>query len=289
MTRDPSQSAAELSPSGVRSDPSDRPRGWVLSLFPGVDLLGRAFALEGWHVACGPDTVTGGDIRSFRGRPGAFDGIIGGPPCQDFSKLRRVAPSGHGVAMLREYLRVVLECQTTWWLLENVPGVPDVACPGYSVQRLDLTDLECGGVQRRLRHFQFGHQLGWILRPDRHVASRSRSHGRPVKAVLARDMAPSRSYAEICRRQGLPAPIALPGWSRTARVQAVGNGVPIAMGRTMARAAATAGPRDEQDCKCGCGRRVTPPAAHATAACRKREERKRKGGRPLVRAQVSPR
>lgn len=257
---------------------SPREPGWVLSLFPGVDLLGRAFAAEGWHVAAGPDTVTGGDVRQFRGRPGAFEGIIGGTPCQDFSRLRRTAPSGNGVAMIREFLRIVIECQTTWWLLENVPGVPDVGCPGYQVQRLDLTDLECGGVQRRLRHFQFGHRDGWIVRPERIAPGRVTRR----KAVLASDVAPSRSYAEICRRQGLARPIALPGWSRTARVQAVGNGVPIAMGRAMARAVLAASARGVTDCKCGCGRRVTSPATHATAACRKREERKRRGGRSLI-------
>ena len=56
----------------------------ILSIFPGIDLLGRAFE-EVWPEACivrGPDLLWGGDIRTFHPPAGVFDGIIGGPPCQ---------------------------------------------------------------------------------------------------------------------------------------------------------------------------------------------------------------
>src|SRR2546427_10071710 len=68
----------------------------VLSLFPGADLLGRGFEQAGYCVVRGPDTLLGQDIRSFHLVEHAFEGIIGGPPCQDFSRARRRPPSGYG-------------------------------------------------------------------------------------------------------------------------------------------------------------------------------------------------
>ena len=60
----------------------------ILSIFPGVDLLGRAFEEKGYSVVRGPDLIYGGDIRSFRVDPDLFEGVIGGPPCPDFSLLK---------------------------------------------------------------------------------------------------------------------------------------------------------------------------------------------------------
>jgi DNA (cytosine-5)-methyltransferase 1 len=62
----------------------------VLSLFPGIGLLDMAFELEGFCVVRGPDVLWGGDIRRFHPPSGKFDGVIGGPPCQAFSKLANI-------------------------------------------------------------------------------------------------------------------------------------------------------------------------------------------------------
>jgi DNA (cytosine-5)-methyltransferase 1 len=37
--------------------------GIVLSLFPGIDILGRGFEEEGWCVVRGPDLLWAGDVR----------------------------------------------------------------------------------------------------------------------------------------------------------------------------------------------------------------------------------
>lgn len=258
----------------------------VLSIFPGVDLLGRAFAGEGFCCVAGPDPITGGDIRDFVAAPGKFDGVIGGPPCQDFSCAKRTAAKldGYGVEMLREYIRVITEAQPTWWIAENVPGVPDLAIEGYYVQRVPITDVECGGRQRRLRHMQFGHRAPWVIRPERLDRSviAQRKLGR---AALARREAEWQKYADHCRRQGLDGPLSLPGWRDRAKFRAVGNGVPITMGRVIARSVLCCGPADAGDCACGCGRRVTTQrrdARCATAACRKRLQMLRDKPRPLV-------
>jgi len=132
----------------------------VLSLFPGIGLLDRGFEDAGFCVVRGPDLIFGGDIRKFSAMAGKFDGIIGGPPCQDFSKARRTEPTGDGLEMLEQFKRIVLEASPVWWLAENVPGVPDIRIEGYSWQRLDLNAADFGSKQRRLRHIQFGAKDG---------------------------------------------------------------------------------------------------------------------------------
>ena len=250
-------------------------RPLVLSLFPGVDLLGRAFCAEGFSVVTGPDLITGGDVRDYVGAPGRFNGLIGGSPCQDFSRKRRAPPTGNGVAMIREFLRVVSECRPAWFLLENVDKVPDVRLDGYEVQRIPISHAECGGRQNRLRHMQFGHRHGWIIRPELQL-----SHAKLEPAVLCRD---DRSYPEICRLQDLPGPLDLPGMCLSAKKRAIANGVPILMGRVLARAVLAASARDPAaDCICGCGQRVTDLARHADASCRKRMERRRRTPREVV-------
>jgi DNA (cytosine-5)-methyltransferase 1 len=94
--------------------------------------------------------------------------------------------------------------------------------------------------------------------------------------MTASTAAQSHSFAEICRRQGLSGPVTLPGWSRQAKVTAVGNGVPLTIGRALAIAVSRRSAPDPHDCICLCGRRITPPATQANAACRKRMERRRK-------------
>ncbi|HMV87625.1 MAG TPA: DNA cytosine methyltransferase [Blastocatellia bacterium] len=259
----------------------------ILSLFPGIDLLGRGFEAEGFCVVRGPDPLWGGDIRGFHAPPGRFDGIIGGSPCQDFSVARRgVPPTGEGLELLAEFARVVAEAQPEWWLLENVPTVPDVAVEGYQVHRRALRDNECGGHQARLRHFQFGSKKGWVLNIATVRPSRP-----PQRAAMATEghRANRRSFADFCELQGLPRDFDLPGYSREGKYRAVGNGVPLAMARTIARAireAATAPDvrtfTDARLCACGCGQIVTGKQLSAGPACRKRLEKSRRDPRPIV-------
>ena len=107
-------------------DPPPGGQKLVLSLFPNVGLLDMAFEELGFCVLRGPDLLWGGDIRRFNPPAGVFWGVIGGPPCQDFSSLRRIAPTGYGVEMLEQFARCVTEAQPEWWLMENVARVPSV-------------------------------------------------------------------------------------------------------------------------------------------------------------------
>jgi DNA (cytosine-5)-methyltransferase 1 len=246
----------------------------VLSIFPGIDLLGRGFEAEGFCIVRGPDKLWGGDVRDFHPPAGVFDGVIGGSPCQDFSRARRTPPTGEGLELLAEFARVVTEASPKWFLLENVPTVPDVTVPGFHVQRIDLNARECGMGQRRLRHFQFGSRDGSIITPDRSV-----TRG-PVEAIaLASEgtKAVRRDWQRFCRVQGFETAPDLSSLTIRGRYLAVGNGVPIPMARVLA-AAVTARrvTADGETCKCGCGRLVTDRSLYGGAACRKRAERRRR-------------
>jgi DNA (cytosine-5)-methyltransferase 1 len=246
-------------------------RGLVLSLFPGAGLLDKGFEREGFAVLRGPDTVFGQDVRSLHlvNHSGVFEGVIGGPPCQDFSRARRRPPSGHGLAMLREYVRIVTEAQPIWWLMENVPGVPDVRITGYVTQRFNLFASEFGLAQERNRSFQFGSRDGVKLCLLRRTQSQ-----KILPAVMATYGKDHRTFADVCELQGLPRNFDLPGLSRSAKFRAVGNGVPVPMAAAVAQAIRErARAVTVRLCACDCGRPVTGKQLAATAACRKRLER----------------
>jgi DNA (cytosine-5)-methyltransferase 1 len=246
----------------------------VLSLFPGIDLLGRGFQEEGFCVVRGPDLIQGGDVRRFFSVSGRFDGIIGGPPCPDFSRARRGEPTGYGLEMIEEFKRIVRESRPSWWLMENVPGVPDVRIEGYGHQRIDLNATQCGLKQNRLRHFQFGHNRKWVIAVER---SEVESEVEPCCLASEGRRPGRRTWADFCRLQGLPSDYRLDQYTQSARYRAVGNGVPVPMARVMARAVAgVCAPGWVRLCVCGCGRPVEGRAVMATPACRKRLERLRK-------------
>jgi DNA (cytosine-5)-methyltransferase 1 len=260
-------------------------QGLILSIFPGVDLLGRAFEEAGFCVVRGPDLLWGGDVRRFHPPAGVFWGVIGGPPCQDFSSARRTAPTGYGLEMLDEYRRVVLEAQAEWWLMENVARVPNCDLAGYVTQRLDVNQAWFSNVSR-LRHIQFGSKSGRLLNVTRRVTNVT-PRGEREGAALAND---SRSFAKLCELQGLPEGFDLPGFLMAEKKRAVGNGVPMVMGQALAQAvkeAYGAGVVIQFDllrrvtvpgvCACGCGRPVPAggKAKYYDFSCRKRAQRQR--------------
>jgi DNA (cytosine-5)-methyltransferase 1 len=245
----------------------------VLSLFPGAGLLDRGFELAGFCVLRGPDILLGQRIESFRVPTGHISGVIGGPPCQDYSRARREPPTGYGGKMLDQFRRVVTEARPAWWLIENVPGVPDVSIEGYTAQRFNLFAWECGSRQRRNRAFQFGSLDGVALVLERRSVSQFRNL---APAVMAKDR--RRNFADLCELQGLPRDFDLPGLSRSAKYRAVGNGVPVMMAQLVAEAIRDRGVTLARLCACGCGRPIDGPSRQksATAACRKRLERRRR-------------
>jgi DNA (cytosine-5)-methyltransferase 1 len=236
----------------------------VLSLFPGIGLLDMAFELEGFCVVRGPDLLWGGDIRCFHPPAGKFGGVIGGPPCQLFSILKRLNPRAgerHG-NMIPEFERVVSEAAPQWFVMENVEGAPIPFVSGYHVNAQLVRDVWVGGETGRLRRFSFGTLDGRELpvellalfpfpKPSvlaggsgRETPVRLGGSGRPKRTTL--DGRPVRSgpnpgarasLATMCASQGLPTEfLADAPFSKAGKMRMVGNGVPLAMGRAIARA-----------------------------------------------------
>jgi len=247
----------------------------ILSLFPGAGLLDYAFQQEGFCVLRGPEILLGQDIRDFHPTQ-QFDGIIGGPPCQGFSSLKHRYKNSddatiEGIAMIREFARCVVEAQPLWWLMENVPAVPSLKIEGYSWQRIDLTAVECGMDQYRLRHFQFGHAYGGILS----ITDRDTTR----QATQATAVSDNRPLSELCHLQGLPRDFSMPAMRLEYVKKMVVNGVPIPMGRAIAKGIKNLLRSDARVCACTCGRVLTGNAGQrlATAACRKKMQMRSQG------------
>jgi len=224
----------------------------ILSIFPGIDLLGKAFEEEGYTVVRGPDPLWGGDIRTFHPPAGVFEGVIGGPPCQEFSQFRFVHKSKPKWGnLIPEFERVVAEAQPTWFLMENIKRAPVPSIPGYMVDPTLLDNRWLGEVQKRMHRFCFGTKDGLKLQYEitlfenpawapRVCASGSVKPGAPkdqqtrLKYHGWKTAAALKASLEL---QGLPedflddAPFTLEG-----KHSVIGNAVPLPMGRALAKA-----------------------------------------------------
>ncbi len=219
----------------------------VLSLFPGIGLLDMAFEAEGFCVVRGPDLLWGGDIHRFHPPAGKFDGVIGGPPCQAFSPIGNVNRARWGTDctmpnLIPEFERVVAEAAPRWFIMENVAEAPLPVVSGFRTRPVVIRDVWVGGQTDRKRRFMFGTPYGWVLdvetlalhspEPERTVSWKG-----SVDWQGSRAREPRRSLAGMLELQGFPAdyldhcPLTV-----DAAKKAVGNGVPLPMGRAVARA-----------------------------------------------------
>ena len=221
----------------------------VLSLFPGIGLLDMAFEKEGFCVVRGPDLLWGGDIRQFHPPSQVFAGVIGGPPCPAWSALgamARAAGKSTEADLIPEFERVIRESKPSWFLMENVPRAPLPHVAGFHIQHVILSDVACGGVQRRRRRFTFGCYDDWIglFEPETFALEAeaeptltkkrtrwNKKNGRPEPTAT------QATWPDAIRQQGLPdtflqdAPFTMEG-----KFTVLANGVPLPMGRQVAQA-----------------------------------------------------
>lgn len=223
----------------------------ILSLFPGIGLLDRAFEEAGFCVVRGPDPLWGGRIQDFHPPSDMWGGVVGGPPCQSFSPLAALAASqGHELMgnLIPEFERCVDEAWPDWFLMENVEGAPVPEIEAYATTSLVIDNRWIGGEQRRRRRFSFGVYQGdgwrqpvelapfieWTaLEPSRVLTPVTSCHGGEKRANgIARY-----TLADALAAQGLPAgflddaPFTVAG-----KLKAVANGVPLPLGRAIANA-----------------------------------------------------
>lgn len=279
----------------------------VLSLFSGVGLLDKAFREAGFCVVSAGDLILGQDIRDFAAPKNKFNGVIGGSPCQDFSMLKR-DKGDYSLEMIYEFIRVVSECEPDWYLLENVKGVPNVTDlfrksvsnrveknVTNRLQNINVTDLDNYSYQRidinqgwydetsRLRHIQFGSKDNLYL-----DIPRGKMKDIKKTCALASD---NRSFRELCSIQGLSNNYDLIDFNVKGKKKAVGNGVPLSIGRVLASAVLSVTDpgnksvsdrveknvtvQDIKRCGCGCGRVLVGRKKYYDTSCRKRAQRKR--------------
>lgn len=177
--------------------------------------------------------------------------------------------------LIPEFERVVAEAQPGWFIMENVPGAPLPAVAGYQIHAQMLNNRWLGEEQLRKRRISFGTLDGRLLHiqyaaleaPVTYVAVKSDPRatcdrpkyqreqnqsvamlsGGKLKASIAGSVTSGGGalrvkqvrykLADACRLQGLPedflsdAPFTADG-----KIKAVANGVPLPMGRAIARA-----------------------------------------------------
>ncbi len=218
-----------------------------------------AFEEEGFCVVRGPDLLWGGDVRSFHVPSGRFDGVIGGPPCKAFSPLANVARHRWGADsvspdMIPEYVRIVEEAQPDWFVTENVKGAPIVAAAGYQTWNRLLNSLDVGSPQERIRRFCFGTRDGRALpiqtqatSPQKRFSTVSAQGPKKFDTASGKLKSGSGQIREALGAQGLPADffdsiaerLKLHGTdvlTSRGKMLVVGNGVPLPMGRAVAKA-----------------------------------------------------
>lgn len=237
----------------------------MLSLFPGIGLLDRAFEEQGFCVVRGPDLVWGGDVKTFHPPAGRFVGVIGGPPCQVHSTGATLAQLNGGPRrenLIPEFERVVREAEPVWFAMECAPKSPAAVVEGYGVWSALLHNRDFGAVQMRCRRWSVGFVGPAAVNLWRYLEFDALHHRRKARAVLAsggdypgrfrevvlkdgrkrrfplHSRASKRTVAEALELQGLPVdffgretPFSVEGQQRL-----VGNGVPLTMGRAVAAA-----------------------------------------------------
>lgn len=146
-------------------------------------------------------------------------------------------------------MRCVREAEPRWWVMEAVKQwdlasllglVPSSLAERLApVHQVTLSPRWLGEEQSRKRFFHSNLHLTpfvevEVFEPQTFKHAVLAGHGGGVGSIK-RGMA-KYTFAEACRLQGLPEGFDLPGFTRQAAYEAVGNGVPMVMGRAIARA-----------------------------------------------------
>ncbi len=135
--------------------------------------------------------------------PQAVDLVVGGPPCQGFSKARQVDGANHGGRLVhdsrrdlyKEFLRHVVYFQPSMFVMENVPGLKSAAGGefftrvqvesreiGYRVSPYEVKAWRFGVPQKRMRQLIIGTRRELpIFIPDRYMRP---THGDPDASEL---------------------------------------------------------------------------------------------------------
>jgi DNA (cytosine-5)-methyltransferase 1 len=164
--------------------------------------------------------------------------------------------------LIPEFERCIAEAQPIWFLMENVEGAPLPSVPGYIVHDAMLNNRLFGAEQNRTRRFSFGTRDGRRLSArviadcvapiagTWEAAVCSTAGGRRASLAMLRNgkvkgnqgRSPNarlkkRTIAHEAELQGLPPDfLAEAPFTAEGKRTAIGNGVPLPMGRAIAGA-----------------------------------------------------
>ena len=152
-----------------------------------------------------PETPIWDDVCTYNGKPGEFDCIIGGSPCQDLSACgKRAGLDGERSGLWWQQLRIIDECRPKFVGSENVEGalsrgarevVAGLRMVGYQVEGpVIVSAAELGAPHQRKRIFIVAHRNDLSLR-QRNGFTRWEEQLRNQIAI-----ARSYSYSESQRR-----------------------------------------------------------------------------------------
>lgn len=222
-----------------------KPKPVILDLFCGAGGMSLGFEMADYHIGLGLDNdplACQTHAHNFDSRcvrvditaitdPRAFiqahglervDVIIGGPPCQGFSrvgrgKLRQVNNDPNYIddprnQLYREFIRFVAALRPLWFVMENVPDMQyyhdgterllrkvewEFRSLGYVVDPQVLLAADYGVPQTRQRLFILGNRLGQeISRPEP-----THGEGRPYPHVTVWDAISDLPVVDIKHRQ----------------------------------------------------------------------------------------
>lgn len=204
----------------------------VLDVPPGIGLLGMAFEAEGYCVVNGPDLLWGKDMRGWHPVKGVFEGVIGGPPCVGESNLSHLNGTP-GYSLAGEFMRIVEEAAPDWWLMEAVKEHP-------APYVLKLSPRWIGEKQSRERYFHSNLNLATFVEVSlfenlEYKYAVMAGHG-PWEVQSGR-VSYKYTWPEMLELQGVPETfLAESPFTMQAKRKMIGNGVPLSMGRAVAKA-----------------------------------------------------
>jgi len=198
--------------------------------------------------------------------------VIGGPPCKAFSSLAHIVRARYGDAavaedLIPEFERCVHEAQPRWFLMENTPRAPLPRVNGYAATSCILNNRSFGSPQNRVRRFSFGvrgdtpinllHYIEIVALENPCVEyavlaghqgtgvtlnySGRRKDGTPYTrsagALAKMNRARQRTIGTNLELQGLPRNLLEHApFTKQGKFEVVGNGVPMPLGRAIAKA-----------------------------------------------------
>jgi DNA (cytosine-5)-methyltransferase 1 len=148
--------------------------------------------------------------------------------------------------LIPEFERCIVEAEPDWFVMEEVPDAPVPAVKGYGVHSFLLNNRQLGEKQNRVRRWSFGLrgrrrilevETQVFEHPEFEYAACGGGNCWPDgKGGMPWNHKGQKGFDMVRRAQGLPDNFDLPPFTVAAKCQAIGNGVPMAMGRAIAKA-----------------------------------------------------